>query len=131
MQEGQERRCWEAESQSCLNQGLITVLTGQPGWRAQREMHVLMGGQNRLHATKPPMGTGDQWDTRLPYRWLCNEHLLSTFIMAVVATLGMTITIPKIIACVSEIKSHCIAPASIALGSSFHGAGITVVCCHA
>lgn len=48
-------------------------------------------------ATKPSMGTGDQWDTRLPYRWLYNEHLSSTFIVAVVATLGMTITIPMII----------------------------------
>ena len=43
------------------------------------------------------MGTRDLWDTRLPYRWLCNEYLVPTFIMAVVATLGMTITISMII----------------------------------
>lgn len=48
MQEGQEERCWEVASQRCPNQGLIAVLTGQHGWREQREMHVLMGGQKGL-----------------------------------------------------------------------------------
>lgn len=68
MQEGQEERCWEVASQRCPNQGLIAVLTGQHGWREQREIHVLMGRTERAPcATKPSMGAGDWWDTRLPY----------------------------------------------------------------
>lgn len=44
--------CWEAMSQSCLYQGLIAVLTGHPGWRVQRGMHVLMGEQKGLHVPR-------------------------------------------------------------------------------
>lgn len=73
MQGGQEGRCsvegrmvsdpwwhhWEAVSQSCVNQGLTAVLAAQPRWRAQREMHVLVGEQKRLQGPpKPSMGTG-------------------------------------------------------------------------
>lgn len=50
---------WEAVSQSCVSQGLTAILAAQPRWRAQREMHVLVGKQKRLQGSpKPSMGTG-------------------------------------------------------------------------
>lgn len=119
---------WEAISQSCLNQSLIAVLTCQLGWRAQREMHVLMGGQ-KGHQVPPSLlwELGGWWDSRVPYHRVCKEHFFSTLIMTDV---NNYIFCYFSFACVSEIRSHCIAQAGLALRSPFHGAEITVVCHH-